>query len=142
MVNFRNPVFHCNLPVRYPVKMKIRIKDNSVRYRLTQSEVKQFCETGKVVAYTPFSESQLSYQVIQKDEIDTLNAHFENGQISLEVPSHLAKNWNTDERVGFSHEQQLEDGSILHLLIEKDFVCMDNTMEDQSDNYPNPKAIL
>lgn len=142
MVNFCNPVFHRNLYARYLIKMKIRIKDNSVRYRLTQSEVKQFCETGKVNAHTPFPESQLFYQIIRKDEIDSLTAKFENGQIILEVPSHLAKNWDTDERVGFNHQQKLEDGSILHLLIEKDFVCLDNTMEDQSDNYPNPKAIL
>lgn len=26
----------------------------------------------------------------------------------------------------------------VNLLIEKDFVCIDNTTEDQSDNYPNP----
>jgi hypothetical protein len=26
------------------------------------------------------------------------------------------------------------------LLVEKDFVCLDNTIEDQSDNYPNPLA--
>jgi hypothetical protein len=25
-------------------------------------------------------------------------------------------------------------------LLEKDFACLDNTLEDQSDNYPNPKA--
>jgi hypothetical protein len=26
----------------------------------------------------------------------------------------------------------------LHLLVEKDFTCLDNVTEDQSDNYPNP----
>jgi hypothetical protein len=25
--------------------------------------------------------------------------------------------------------------------LEKDFVCLDDTDEDQSDNYENPKAI-
>ncbi len=118
--------------------MKIRIKDNTVRYRLTQSEVKQFCETGKVVAHTPFPEGQLCYQVIQ-DEIDTLSAIFENGTVTLRVPYDLAKDWHINKLVGFQDEQQLEDGSTLHLLLEKDFVCLDNTMEDQSDNYPNPK---
>jgi hypothetical protein len=28
----------------------------------------------------------------------------------------------------------------LHLLVEKDFTCLDNVAEDQSDNYPNPLA--
>ncbi len=118
--------------------MKIRIKDNAVRYRLTQSEVKQFCETGKVVAFTPFPEGQLRYQVIQ-DEIDTLSAIFENGTVTLRVPTHLAQDWHLNEIVGFQEEQPLENGTVLNLLLEKDFVCLDNTMEDQSDNYPNPK---
>jgi hypothetical protein len=30
-----------------------------------------------------------------------------------------------------------EDNS-LYLLVEKDFVCLDETSEDQSDNYENP----
>ncbi len=41
---------------------------------------------------------------------------------------------NTDE-VGFENEQ-----GKLFLLVEKDFTCLDNVSEDQSDNYPNPLA--
>ncbi|WP_222983092.1 DUF7009 family protein [Flagellimonas meishanensis] len=119
--------------------MKIRIKDNFVRYRLTQSEVKQFCETGKVMAHTQFPGGDLCYQLVQNDQIDNLSASFENGNITLMVPLHLANNWHKNELVGFQHELKLPDGTILHLLLEKDFVCLDNTMEDQSDNYPNPK---
>ncbi|TAI47185.1 DUF7009 family protein [Flagellimonas allohymeniacidonis] len=122
--------------------MKIRIKDNFVRYRLTQSEVKQFCETGKVVAHTRFPENELLYQVIQHDDIKALSAGFENGNITLKVPSHLARDWYTNELVGFQNEITLEDGTVLSLLLEKDFVCLDDTMEDQSDNYPNPKAAI
>ncbi len=142
MVNFPNPVFHCNLYAHYPQNMKIRIKDNFVRYRLTQSEVKQFCETGQVAAHTRFPEGELLYQVIQSDHIKDLSASFENGNITLKVPSHLAKDWYTNELVGFQNEIILEDGTALSLLLEKDFVCLDNTMEDQSDNYPNPKAAI
>jgi len=39
------------------------------------------------------------------------------------------------ERVGFENHY-----GALHLLIEKDFTCLDNVDEDQSDNYPNPLA--
>jgi len=41
---------------------------------------------------------------------------------------------NTD-RVGFENHD-----AGLHLLVEKDFVCLDEVNEDQSDNYPNPLA--
>jgi len=39
------------------------------------------------------------------------------------------------DKVGFENA----DGK-LHLLVEKDFVCLDEVAEDQSDNYPNPLA--
>jgi hypothetical protein len=41
---------------------------------------------------------------------------------------------NTD-KVGFENN----DGEV-QLLIEKDFTCLDNVADDQSDNYPNPMA--
>ena len=46
--------------------------------------------------------------------------------------------WKKSDRVGFQHTMALEKGKELFLLLEKDFVCLDETIEDQSDNYPNP----
>ena len=34
----------------------------------------------------------------------------------------------------------LGDGNELYLLLEKDFQCLDNSIEDQTDNYENPLA--
>jgi hypothetical protein len=50
------------------------------------------------------------------------------------------KNWTDTDLVGFQHEYDLRNGTKLFLLVEKDFVCLDNTFEDQSDNYPNPNG--
>ena len=38
------------------------------------------------------------------------------------------------------HYEDLSNGDKFFLLLEKDFACLDNTHEDQSDKYPNPKA--
>ena len=57
------------------------------------------------------------------------------------MPDAIAKEWVESNEVGFQHKLQLENGTELFLLIEKDFVCLDNTFEDQSDNYPNPNAV-
>lgn len=43
--------------------------------------------------------------------------------------------------VGFNNKMPLDNGEHLFLLVEKDFVCLDNTFEDQSDNFPNPNAV-
>ena len=122
--------------------MKIRIKGNSVRYRLTKSEVKTLCEKGIFKEATDFDGHQLVYAVELSDAVTQLEADFANNAIVLRVPKELAKDWYTNDRVGFENSIPTQKGTSLHLLLEKDFTCLDNTTEDQSDNYPNPKAIL
>ncbi|GAA4323660.1 hypothetical protein GCM10023149_24740 [Mucilaginibacter gynuensis] len=112
--------------------MKIRIKGNSVRYRLTRSEVERFTATGYFEEATSFGDQQLIYALQQYNEAE-LSAKFENNKITLLMPQLLAKEWATTDRVGFNN-----NSSTLYLLIEKDFVCIDAMSEDQSDNYPNP----
>lgn len=119
--------------------MKIRIKGNSVRFRLTQSEVKQLSETGSIAETTDFGTSEFSYQVQLNPYIQELRAEFSNNQIVLMLPKSAGKDWYHNDVVGFENDMELSAGNKLHLLLEKDFTCLDNTMEDQSDNYPNPK---
>lgn len=116
--------------------MKIRIKGNSVRFRLTQSEVKQLCEKGSVKAQTQIREATFGYEVVMDVENEQMSAEFKEGNITLFLPKKLGEGWNVNNEVGFEHQQ-----GELYLLLEKDFTCLDNTMEDQSDNYPNPKLM-
>ena len=119
--------------------MKIRIKENSVRFRLTPTEVKRFCEEGYIEKSTQFSTSTFTYGVKQK-QIETLQVDFNDNTITLNVPENFAKDWNGNDVVGLEHYEDLADGSKFFLLLEKDFACLDNTHEDQSDKYPNPNA--
>lgn len=119
--------------------MKIRIKGNSVRFRLTQSEVRQLSETGSVQETTEFASGIFQYQVSLAPDIQNLRATYTHGKIVMLVPETDGKNWFQNEIVGFETDMPLPEGKKLHLLLEKDFACLDNTMEDQSDNYPNPK---
>jgi len=116
--------------------MKIRIKGNSVRFRLTQSEVKQLCEKGSVTEHTHFGETTFTYAVKMADDRETMHATFNAQTITLFLPQTLGRDWYSNDKVGFQHTQDQ-----LFLLLEKDFTCLDNTMEDQSDNYPNPKLM-
>jgi len=53
------------------------------------------------------------------------------------MPEAMANEWITTDKVGFEYQ---DEG--LFLLVEKDFKCLDNVAEDQSDNYPNPLSKL
>ncbi len=119
--------------------MKIRIKDNSVRFRLTKSEVKALGEEGRVEAVTHFGTATFGYVVVLDASAEQLHADFKYQKIILFLPEKLGKDWFENDRVGFEHFQTINQNTTLHLLLEKDFTCLDNTTEDQSDNYPNPK---
>jgi hypothetical protein len=118
--------------------MKIRIKGNSVRYRLDKLEVAKFAETGEIVETTQLLGGQFKYVLKRSNEVNTLTAQWNNGAIEFLMPASIAKEWVETDEVGFQHKLLLENGESLFLLIEKDFVCIDNTFEDQSNNYPNP----
>lgn len=116
--------------------MKIRIKGNSLRYRLTKSDIDCFSKNGYIEETISFGDQKLIY-ALQRSEEDELTAAFNDQKIVLYVPACLATEWTTTDLVGF----EKSDGP-LYLLIEKDFKCLDNVAEDQSDNYPNPLSKM
>lgn len=116
--------------------MKIRIRENSVRLRLTQSEVAEFAERGLVENKTEFGNGQDFFYALRKDDsIQNPNAKFENGRIEIAVPKSLANNWTQTAEVGISG-----DDKGVKILIEKDFACLSiREGEDESDAFPHPK---
>ncbi|MCB0697423.1 MAG: hypothetical protein KDC07_08665 [Chitinophagaceae bacterium] len=119
--------------------MKLRINGNSVRLRLSKSEVDEFGEKGYMEARTGFGDVTLTYALSVTDHCD-MRAEFADGKITMYLPDTKAKEWVETPKVGFDANMDLGDGNELYLLLEKDFKCLDNTIEDQSDNYENPLA--
>lgn len=115
--------------------MKIRIKGNSIRYRMSKTEVAQFIKTGYLEEAVDFGAQKLIYALKKHDEA-AISATFEQNTIIIYMPEHLATEWQAQEKVGFAATYNK-----LSLLIEKDFQCLDNTSEDQTDNYPNPALV-
>jgi hypothetical protein len=122
--------------------MKIRIKGNSIRLRLTKSDVDRFDKEGKVEETTDLGTVAFGYVLQRSSEVDQLTAAFNDGRITMYMPEVWAQEWTTTDRVGFDSHVPLGNGveGGLYLLLEKDFKCLDETVEDQSDNYDNPLA--
>lgn len=114
--------------------MKIRIKGNSLRYRLTKSDIANLANHGYLNEQIDFAGQSLIYSL--KSTLDSkLSAEYKSSAITLFMPKEMIKELVETNKVGFS-----ETSGTIYLLIEKDFTCMDNVVEDQSDNYPNPLA--
>ena len=112
--------------------MKIRIKGNSLRYRLTKTDLANLAARGYVEETSNFRPQVFRY-VLRSATGDVLSASFENNTITINMPQFMIDEWAHTDRVGFE-----QSSSEVYLLVEKDFVCLDTVAEDQSDNYPNP----
>lgn len=122
--------------------MKIRIKGNSIRIRLTKSEVNYFKEFKKIEDMTEFGNATLRYGVQSTPEAKQFSSSLENNNLIFSLSENLADTWTTTSQVGLSAEMAVGNGRKLFLLLEKDFKCLDETNDDQSDNYENPLAHL
>jgi len=118
--------------------MKLRIKANSLRIRLTRSEVEKLVNTGYLEDQTLFANNKFVYALQAVDNGNELSAAMDNNKITMFVPKQLIAGWTENNIVGFNANMPLTENNSLFLLLEKDFVCLDETTEDQSDNYENP----
>lgn len=118
--------------------MKLRIKGNSIRIRLTKREVAAITGKGYLEEKTNFGTNTFTYALQKVDQGDALSAILSDNCITMTAPRKLLEGWEENEVISFDARIALPDGDSLYLLLEKDFVCLDHTTEDQSDNYPNP----
>lgn len=124
--------------------MKLRVKGNSIRLRLTQGEVDRFREKGVVREITAFDLSgtrQLIYVVESCDSCQSPEASINNNIITVKVPVETAREWTETDLVGFDNGLDPEEEDSLYILVEKDFQCLHKRPhEDESDHFPNPLA--
>lgn len=120
--------------------MKLRIKGNMVRLRLTKSEVDYFSIHKKIEETVDFPENNFVYS-LNNLPVENIEVSFDNNKLSVNLPSTFAEKWVTTNLISCSGEMRLKNGKSIYLLIEKDFKCLDETVEDQSDNYENPLAL-
>lgn len=125
--------------------MKLRILDDTLRLRLTRSEVARLGAGGRVEVRTCFGPGPgetLTYALVVSESGERLRARFEGGRITVTMPRAMAEPWTrtgvVDGPVGFEGEQDVGGGRRLRLLVEKDFACLDGSRHEP-DAYPHPE---
>lgn len=116
--------------------MKLRIRGNTVRLRLTQGEVNALASDGKVEESVPFAGRALVYAIVADEKGSALAASFDGARVQVSVPRAQARSWADSDQVGLEAEHQG-----IAILVEKDFKCLTpRKNEDDGDAFPNPKT--
>ncbi|MEK6479666.1 hypothetical protein WJR50_19140 [Catalinimonas sp. 4WD22] len=123
--------------------MKLRIKGNSIRLRLTQSEVEDIAKGEAVKETVSFGDASPSFHYLLASDSTSkaVSVHYAEHTICIKLPQAQAKRWATTEQVSIEREIPLQGDESLYVLIEKDFQCLhQRPREDEQDNFPNPAA--
>ncbi len=116
--------------------MKLRIKGNTIRFRLTQTEIDTIAK-GSVEDKTEFPEgSPLTYKI---QTGDSFSSAFKNGVVLITVSKEVINDWATTNKISIENTIELKNGKQLEISIEKDFKCLtERPKEDETDMFPNP----
>ncbi len=121
--------------------MKLRIKGNSLRLRVTRSELEMLLQTGRIedsICFTEDGQSRLTYALEHGPFVDEVTLQFTPPEISVILPSVQAKTWGNSDQTGIYATVTLGSRGLLEIAVEKDFACLDRSDSDNSDSFPNP----
>jgi hypothetical protein len=122
--------------------MKLRVRHNSIRFRLTQSDVGSLRTSGRCRETILFPGGSSLEYVLLACNAEELSVTFSGGIVSIAVPAHQLTDWHSSDQVGISSGVEVQPGKRLEVLIEKDFRCLDPLVaEDQSDAFENPLSV-
>ena len=114
--------------------MKIRIRGNSVRYRLDKKDIETLQKQQQVAETTTIGTASLQFIVKAGGPAISL----QNTVVTLAIPAEQLSTWTNTEQVGFSMELPNPDGSVVNILVEKDFKCLTERNEDETMAFENP----
>lgn len=122
--------------------MKLRIRGNSLRFRLTQEEVKELDAGGSVVeslGLGPLPQQQLTYSLHSTVDGQSIALEYSSGTLRILLPSQMCEGWMDSDLVGFREDVPVEGGEPVTVLVEKDFACLTprDPVED-AGAFPNP----
>jgi hypothetical protein len=115
--------------------MKLRLQGNSVRLRLTRSEVERLREIGLVEESVDFGAAEvLAYRLQCRRAQGRVEAAFGQDIMTVSVSKEAAQGWAASDEVGLYAQS-----GALKISIEKDFRCLTRRLDEQErDAYPHP----
>lgn len=122
--------------------MKLRIKGNSLRLRVSPSELARLLENGRIeetIRFAPQEDAKLTYALEHATTEQEISVRYRAQEVTVVLSTEVTGKWAEGDRVGVSgtfdvgHDQ-------LALLVEKDFACLDANDVDNGDTFSNPNG--
>ena len=120
--------------------MKLRILGNSIRLRVSQSDLASLLDGGAVEERVAFPGGSALIYRLESCAGASAEAAYQSDRIVIRFPSAEIERWARPDEVTMQAELPL-GSERLELLVEKDFKCLSpRDGEDDADLFPNPGA--
>jgi hypothetical protein len=119
--------------------MKLRLQGNSIRLRLTRSEVERLRKTGSVGESVDFGGNHaLIYRLRSRGDSGPVQADFSEGGLTVSIGADAAQAWAGSDEIGIYGQ-----ADALTVSIEKDFRCLTRALGDPQDRdaFPHPGEV-
>lgn len=120
--------------------MKIRLKGNSLRMRLSRVDLDHLVEDGEILDGTRFGPGPAAFlgYAVRIGAGEAVQAAFGAGGITVEVPAETLAHWRFTDLVTIEAVQPVGD-DVLRITLEKDFACLKPRAADEDrDTFANP----
>ena len=121
--------------------MKLRIKGNSMRLRISPSEMKDLLQSGRIEETIYFGAEEgahLTYALEVGAGLGPMTVRYRPQEVTVLISSREAQGWAEGGDVGLYGTAPSSRGP-LEIAVEKDFACLDKDERQNADTFPNPK---
>jgi hypothetical protein len=123
--------------------MKLRIKGDSIRLRVSRSEVASLLNRERVedtVHFSAAADSHLTYGLQFASQAEPIRIKWERQSVTVLLSDEQMTPWAMDTAVGIYGAADLGPTRWLDVTVEKDFACLDRNDEDNFDTFANPNV--
>ena len=124
--------------------MKLRIKGDSLRLRISPSEMSRLLLSGHIeetIRFGPGRDEKLTYALSTNSGDGTLDAtmtvQFQALEVVVAIGANQARAWAEGTEVGLYANIDTGGGQ-LEVAVEKDFACLDKGEPENHDTFPHP----
>jgi len=123
--------------------MKLRIKGNSLRFRLTRPELDRLVSTGRIdetLWLGAAADARQTYALLHNSTASAVTLRYNPPEIAVILPTAEILRWQSTSQIGIYATGSLGPRDPLEITIEKDFACLDSSVPSDPGAFPNPRA--
>ena len=123
--------------------MKLRIKGNSLRLRVSRSELARFqagVRIEETIHFTAAPDAKLTYALELALQCFPVRVRYAFNEITVILSENQARVWGAENEIGVYSGVDIGSARSLDVLVEKDFACLDGSDAENEDTFANPIA--